>query len=1324
MAVKWTKEQEQVIGLRNRNILVSAAAGSGKTAVLVQRILGKVMDPEHPVDIDRLLIMTFTRAAAGEMRERIANALEDALGENPENEHLQRQTTLIHTAQITTIDGFCAYVIRNYFHLIGLDPGYRTGEEGELKLLQEDVMKELLEAYYAKDQEKYKYFIECYAAGKSDEGIRDLIYSLYHAAMSNPYPDGWLEKCIDSYKNTDIESIKASEWMKLLWKNVLADLEQAKGLAEEARKLCFSPGGPYLYDDAISSDLLLIRDAQEKALTGDFDGTRAVLGSPAFARLSTKKPKEPVDDLLKEQVKALRENEKDILKDLGSRYFTVGEEELPLLLECCREPVEMLVELTREFIRLYGEKKREKNILDFTDMEHFALEILMERVEDEGANEQAFEMTFGNQENSHITKSEKKTSGYEDKKREVVYRMSQAARELSMKYDEVMVDEYQDSNLVQEMITTCVSGWAKKSKNIFMVGDVKQSIYRFRLARPELFMEKYKKYMLTDSEEQRIDLHKNFRSRSQVLSCANFIFRQIMGEDLGGIAYDEAAALYPGAVFPEGARDEFLSTEVLLVEKDSEELEDLMEGQDARELEALAISHRIQEMVGKEKILDKETGEYRPVRYGDIVILLRTASGWSETFTDVLSAHGIPVYAASKTGYFSALEVVTVLNYLQVCDNPLQDIPLAGVLRSPLAGCTTQELAVIREEDPEGMLYESVLHFLGEEETNSADEVQEAVTGVGFNEEIPWEEEYQTDLFDWERLQQEEAAREKEKRRKLISPEDRDALQKKLRGFISLLNEMRDLAVYTPVHELILEILRRTGYGNYAKALPNGAQRSANLAMLVEKAMDYEKTSYRGLFNFVRYIEHLQKYEVDYGEVNLSGAGEGSVEIMTIHKSKGLEFPVVILAGMGKQFNFQDLNAKLLIHPDYGLGADAILPDRRMVVSTLNKQVIRRQLLEESLGEEIRVLYVALTRAKEKMILTGAVSNLDKELISLSHFRENQTELLPAETRLKGKNYLDYVLPALARHRCMDSLYEKIGLFPTKENPLYEDPAQFQVKRITAQMLTEAEVVDQATGQMEENLLEDWDSEKVMDPGIREELDKRFGFVYPYEYRRDIPVKVTVSDLKKKSYHEDEEIEEAVYFEPDIVPLVPRFIEEKTEAEEEFTGAARGTAYHRVMECLEYGKTDTSQNLKEQIEELVQNQKLSEVEAKCVRVSDIRGFVECDLGQRMKAAALKGRLFREQPFVISRSAAEIDESWDESERVLVQGIIDAYFLEDEEIVLVDYKTDYVRRGEEKKLIERYHTQLEDYGQALERMTRRRVKEKYIYSFALKKAILL
>nr|WP_295308775.1 helicase-exonuclease AddAB subunit AddA [uncultured Blautia sp.] len=1279
MAVKWTKEQEQVIKLRNRNILVSAAAGSGKTAVLVQRILEKVMDPDHPVDIDRLLIMTFTRAAAGEMRERIANALENALYENPDNEHLQRQTTLIHTAQITTIDGFCAYVIRNYFHLIGLDPGYRTGEEGELKLLKEDVMKELLENYYAKDSGKFKYFIECYASGKTDDGIKELIYSLYNAAMSNPYPDSWLEKCIDCYRNTDLESIKVSEWMKLLWKNVAEDLDQAKTLIEEARELCFVPGGPYLYDDALGSDLLLICDVKEKAEAGDFDGVGALLGSPSFARLSTKKPKEPVDDTLKEQVKTIRESAKGILKEIGTRYFTVKEEELPLLLSSCLEPVEMLVELTREFIRLYGEKKREKNILDFTDMEHFVLEILVERevsdthnesgISQRGKNAFAGEETGCQMGENSLEKKEKAPEGQES-----VYHMSAAARELSLKYDEVMVDEYQDSNLVQEMITNCVSGWADGRKNIFMVGDVKQSIYRFRLARPELFMEKYKQYRLTDSDEQRIDLHKNFRSRSQVLDSANFIFRQIMGEDLGGIAYDEAAALYPGAEFPDGNREEFLPTEVLLVEKDSEELEDLMEGQDARELEALAISHRIKKIVGKELVLDKETKEYRPVRYGDIVILLRSASGWSETFTEVLGAHGIPVYAASKTGYFSALEVVTVLNYLQVCDNPLQDIPLTGVLRSPLVGCTSQELAVLREEHPDGMIYESVLEFL---------------------------EEYENRADNWDAV-----------------------LYEKLHDFIRLLTEMRDLAVYTPVHELILEVLRRTGYGNYAKALPNGAQRSANLAMLVEKAMDYEKTSYRGLFNFVRYIEHLQKYEVDYGEVNLSGAGEGSVEIMTIHKSKGLEFPIVILAGMGKQFNFQDLNARLLIHPDFGLGADAILPDRRMIVSTLNKQVIRRRLLEESLGEEIRVLYVALTRAKEKLIMTGTIANLEKELLYLSRFRDNEQELLPAETRLNGKTYWDYVLPALARHRCMDGLYEEFGLLPSLENPLYDDPSEFEVKRVTAQMLAQTEVVDQATGQMEEDLFDQWDCEKVTDPGIREELERRFGFVYPYEYRKDIPVKVSVSDLKKKSYHEDTDIEEAVYFEPDIVPLIPRFMEEKRESEEEFTGSARGTAYHRVMECLEYNKTDSAKQIREQVTALVENKKLSEAEADCVRISDVQIFVESELGQRMKGAALSGNLFREQPFVISRSAAEIDESWDPQERVLVQGIIDAYFMEEDEIVLVDYKTDRVRRGEEQKLIDLYHTQLEDYAQALQRTTGRKVKEKYIYSFTLKKAILL
>ena len=674
MGVQWTKEQQEVIRLRDRNILVSAAAGSGKTAVLVERILSKITDKEHPVDIDRLLIMTFTRAAAGEMKERISAAIEKALCEDPDNEHLQRQTTLLHTAQITTIDGFCAYIIRNYFHLIGLDPGYRTADEGELKLLRGDVVKALLEEYYAKKDEKFKKFVECFATGKSDENLGNLIQKLYEMAMSNPFPQEWLSGCMDDYRIDSLEELRETEWMRMLWDAVKDELQEAKLLVQEARRICSEPDGPYLYDEALSSDLLFIRSLQELAEKRDYNGTAEILMKPSFARLSTKKAAD-VDEQKKQRVKDLRDEEKGILKELGQRYFQSAEKELLEVIRYIRGPIEMLVELTAGFKEQFGEAKREKNILDFTDMEHFALQILMTKEGEE-------------------------------------IHMSQAARELSAKYDEVLVDEYQDSNLVQELLTTAVSGWINQKKNIFMVGDVKQSIYRFRLARPELFMEKYKSYSTEEAQEQRIDLHKNFRSREQVLESVNFIFRQIMGEDLGGITYDKDAALYPGASFPEGESEEFVKTEVLLVERDGEELSDVqdyedagasgnrreMENQIGQELEALAIAQRIKEIVGKEHIVDKETKEYRPVEYGDIVILLRTAYGWAETFREVLASQGIPVYCTSRTGYFSATEIVTVLNYLKVCDNPLQDIPLMGVLRSPIVGCTSQELAELRDE--------------------------------------------------------------------------------------------------------------------------------------------------------------------------------------------------------------------------------------------------------------------------------------------------------------------------------------------------------------------------------------------------------------------------------------------------------------------------------------------------------------------------------------------------------------------------------------------------------------------------------------------------
>ena len=868
--------------------------------------------------------------------------------------------------------------------------------------------------------------------------------------------------------------------------------------------------------------------------------------------------------------------------------------------------------------------------------------------------------------------------------------MSQAARELSAKYDEVLVDEYQDSNFVQELLTTAVSGWINQKKNIFMVGDVKQSIYRFRLARPELFMEKYKSYSTEEAKEQRIDLHKNFRSRAQVLESVNFIFRQIMGEDLGGVTYDKDAALYPGASFPEGESEEFVKTEVLLIEKDGEELADVqesadagaqgsqmeLENQNAQELEALAIAQRIQEIVGKEQIVDKETREYRSVEYGDIVILLRTAYGWAETFREVLASQGIPVYCTSRTGYFSALEIVTVLNYLKVCDNPLQDIPLMGVLRSPIVGCTSQELAELRIHYPKGLLYESLTAYVGESS--------------------------KTDFLT-----------------------EKDFLKLKLSNFLQLLEKVRNMAAYTPVHELILYVLKETGYGNYARALPGGEQRFANLTMLVEKAMDYEKTSYRGLFNFVRYIEQLQAYEVDYGEVNLTGAGNTAVEIMTIHKSKGLEFPVVFVAGMGKQFNFQDMNAGLLLHPELGIGADAVIPEKRVIASSLNKQIIRRQLLKESLGEELRVLYVAMTRAKEKLILTGTVGKLEKQMVSLSRFLDEEEELLPLGTRIKAKNYWAFVLPALVRHRAMSELLGEYGILMKKQKGIYDDVSDFVIKKVTVRQMTEKAVILQAGNQMQEEYLKNWDADQVYDKEVREEIEKRFSFVYPYKYLEDIPVKVSVSDLKKRSWHDESELEENIsvsaeeQVEEQEAP-VPAFMAEK---QEEYKGAARGTAYHRLMECLDYAEVESEEQLEVQLKRLLESQKMTEQEAECIRIRDIKKFVDSELGQRMKKAVVKKQLYREQPFVIRRSASLLDDSW-KDETILVQGIIDAYFTEDGEIVLVDYKTDRVRKGQEQKLVDLYHVQLEDYAQALERMTGMKVKEKIIYSFTLQKAILL
>lgn len=1218
MGVKWTKEQEQVISLHDRDILVSAAAGSGKTAVLVERILTMVTRSENPIDIDHLLIVTFTRAAAGEMKERILTALDDRLSKDPENEHLKRQVSYIHNAQINTIDGFCAYVIRNYFHMIDLDPGYRTADEGELKLLKADVIDEVLEEAYDIGSDEFHQLVECYASGKTDHVLEELIYQLYEMSISHPWPKEWLIGCRKVYDAKTKEELFASSWMELFWKDVRQKIQEAVSQTEENMKTAQSEDGPYAYLTALEADRAFLH-----RLSGadDYDEIWNLLKEHKWERLSAKKDA-AVSEMQKEQVKAGRETVKEIIKELQSQYFIMTGEAVFQCMQSCAPVVGSLVDLTLAFSERFEQKKRQKNLLDFTDMEHLALQILVEKKEDGSCVR------------------------------------SQAAKELSLQFEEILIDEYQDSNYVQEMLLTSVSRHEDGICNIFMVGDVKQSIYRFRLANPELFLEKYETYTLEESGRQRIDLHRNFRSRKEVLGFVNLLFEQLMSRSFGGVAYDESAALYPGAEYPEGNDPQFPKTEVLMLETDSEDVKEEGMSGEARELEARIIGQRIHELVGREQVFDGQIKAYRPARYSDCVILLRTISGWGETFGKVLQAMGIPANVTTRTGYFTALEIVTLLNYLHICDNPRQDIPFTAVLHSPIAAVSAKELADIRREFPEGKLYDGCRRYLD----------------AGENEK----------------------------------------LKEKLKRFFAVYGDIRERVAYTPIHELILAILSETGYGQYVRAMPAGEQRAANIRMLVEKARDYEKTSYRGLFNFIRYIEYLQKYDVDFGEVNVAGENENIVRIMSIHKSKGLEFPVVFLAGMGKKFNLRDMNSGMIVHPDYGLGVDFIDPGQRIKMPTLLKGVIRHQLMMENLSEEMRVLYVALTRAKEKLILAGTISRLEKRVRECSGLLGREAPEIPMRMREKGRDYWSWILPSLVRHRAFLPVLEMFEIPVNGRKEIQKENADLVLKILTLQELTSGEVWRQASRQVIKSRFLEWDERKTYDPQMKQLLDERFSFSYPYEKQQHVPVKLTVSELKQEYSAEQGE---PLYFQPDIIPLIPRFIEKR---EPVLKGADRGTAYHRVFQLLDYRSADSTEGVRQQLLAMEAAGRITETMKLCIDPEDITRFVLGSLGIRMKAAQQEERLFLEQPFAMSIPASEKDPDFLDCDTIVVQGIIDAFFYEDGDIVLVDYKTDQVQSARE--LTDKYRSQLDYYAQALMRTTQKRVKEKIIYSVTLGKEI--
>lgn len=1249
MSVEFTPQQKEAIDLRDCNILVSAAAGSGKTAVLTERIVNLICDEDHPVDADRLLVVTFTSAAAAEMRERIANKLGDRLLENPGSERLQRQMTLLHNALITTIDSFCLFLIKNHFNEIGLDPAFRVADEREIKLLQQETLAELLEDAFAEGRPEFHDCVEILCPKGREKVLEEQIVNLSRYAASFPWPEEWLKERKKDYQAEDKEALLTGQLRKYFLHYAEGVLDGCIHKLDQAIRLAQMPDGPYVYGELLDGEkeqledaLEALREMQEADASGqdeisqepdageseEVEEARGVdvlekigtlLEGITFGRLPSKKD-DSVDADKRDLAKDLRDEVKKILGDLREQFFVLPSSVQLARSEGCSAAAATLIDLVLEFDRRMREKKQEKKLIDFNDMEHFALDVLLRR------------------ENGKILPT-------------------QVARQYREYFHEILIDEYQDSNLVQEYLLRAVSGEEDGHYNRFMVGDVKQSIYHFRLARPELFMEKYLQYQKS-GRKRRIDLSKNFRSRKEVIDSVNNTFRLVMSREVGGIDYDDDAALYLGASYPEiaaaqedgknkadsnawteeagnacrvVARSDAMQSELFLVEKPGKDL-----GFQARQAEALAIAEKIRELLTNGKVTDAKTKELRPVHYRDVVVLLRTLTGWGDAFKAVLEERGIPAYVTSKSGYFTATEVQTVLNYLRVIDNPLQDVPLFGILHSDFGGFSEEEIAMIRGGEKERSLYECLCE-------------SEEPKAVAFLE--------------------------------------------KLHGF-------RERSSYLTIRTLLEMLFSEYDYLNYVTALPGGSKRRANLEMLLVKASDFERTSYFGLFHFLRYMEMLEKYEEDYGEADTLDENADVVRIMSIHKSKGLEFPVTIVAGLAKKFNLQDASKAVILDADLGLGMDYVDPVRRFRSKTLRKSIVAKKLREDTLSEELRLLYVAMTRAKEKLILTAEVEEPGKVLQASTWLSGNGVGLSYLEF-LKANSYLDFLEPIL----------KQTGI---------------ALREISARELMGQTDVEQLSMELSRDSLSH--SAEIADPQALAALRERFAFEYPHAALSGLYTKTTVSELKIAAMSEKDEAAFHAFEEREEESYVPEF----RRGAEEITGTVRGNAYHRVMELLDfagitreafpdyetYAAALREEELRKAADDFLKEQtklqRLSEEYRSAVRTGKICKFLRSKLGYRMLCAQANGTLYREQPFVLSIPATKLKETFPAEETVLIQGIIDAYFIEEDGIVLLDYKTDSVDSLD--ALWQRYETQMDHYQEALERLTGKRVKERILYSF--------
>lgn len=1201
--MEFTKEQAQAIWERDTDILVSAGAGAGKTRVLVNRIAELITDPDTPVLADQILVMTFTNAAAQEMRDRISKELSARLSEDPENAGLRRQIRLIRQADISTIHSFCSRLLRTHFQEIGLDPSFRIGDQEELYLLAHQALEETIEEAYQRGDKDFLALTEAFVPGKDDYRLEEIIESLYKFSRGFPDGRGWFrDQLEDAGRLSDPDNFESSRMIAQLKKEtdeILAGLSDMICDLRQSCELFFEETGqaiPSRFADLIWGDEQLISGISKLPSYQDYyEALWAIDFKDAPRGTKTEKNYPYLED-----IKEVHKEVKYAIKGLKEDDFRYSQEKIchdnARLLPWLKE----LSQLVLRYEELYFTYKKEQNVYDFDDLEHMTLELLV--------------------------------SGYDKDGRPIP---SDTARDLSRKYKEIFVDEYQDTSMIQETILTLIH--QPPQNHLFMVGDIKQSIYRFRQARPDLFLARYAAYQTGEDSGYppgiTIMLRDNFRSAPNVLSLCNHVFYALMDEEFGGISYDEESALRVG----KGSPMETLSQEsefMLLIE--DEEKDSLPFIYDSLYAETAMIAGKIRDLC--------EQG----YEYGDMVILLRKGGDQAEIMAEYLKLMDIPAECESKQGYFGSREIAVILNYLSIIDNVRQDIPMASVLLSSIGGFTEEELALLKCQI-EIPMRDSLCFY---------------------------------DLLDLY----------------ADTGEDED-LRDKSRSFLDQLAHFRRQKKEMPLHQLLWNIYQETGFYYDVLLMSDGEARRDNLNMLLQKAEDYEKTVFKGLFYFIRYIDRLKSYEVDMPDAGSRVVSPDRVRIMTIHKSKGLEFPVVFVSALSGQFNFNDTNNALLFHPDLGLGMDVTDTRSRLKYPSFMKKTIRGQIRKEMLEEEMRILYVAMTRAKKRLILTGVAKTNE-----LEKYQDNSLDYY---SKLGVRSFMGWLLPIFVGQASK------------------EDMEQYLTIRHLSQ-IDFPETVDEGEAGAEslDKLLSRIGEEEDYSP-----VSNAFSHIYPYTAAVSFKRKYSVSELKKlamtapsedgtvRSVHDQDFMEPSGTEELPDIPL-PAFLDQEKKPDP----AMRGTIVHKIMELLPFGKISGKKELFDALRQIEGDyEKTSLVSMKEV-YSGAEAFLFCEQGEKIRQMDREGRFHREVPFTISLPASFLGYEDPYEENIIVQGIIDAYGEDEQGLWLIDYKTDHIREGEEEVLLDRYQKQMLYYKTALTMLVKKPVVEISIYSFALKKFI--